>query len=71
MQVPRGLLFLKLLILDNHVKKFAAIGVLHDEVEILFCLYDLVDLDDVGMVELFEDFDLATDSLDILLVFDL
>lgn len=43
---------------------------LHDQVQVLLRLNDLVDLHDVGVMKLLEDLDLPADALHVLLVLD-
>ena len=40
-----------------------ALGVLEHQVELLWCVDDVVELHDVGVLQLFEDVDLADDTL--------
>lgn len=40
-----------------------ALGVLKHQVELLWCVDDVVELHDVGVLQLFEDVDLADDTL--------
>ena len=40
-----------------------ALGVLKHQVELLWCVDDVVKLHDVGVLQLFEDVDLADDTL--------
>ena len=70
LQVLTGCAFLQFLVLHDQLKELAAAGELHHQVQIFVRLDDLVDLHDIGMVQLLEDFDFATDALDVLLVFD-
>ena len=58
-------------LLHNVVKKFAAAGVLHDEEKLLRGLYDLVQLDDVGVADDLQNVDLSHDPRDVGLVLDL
>lgn len=50
---------------DDVVEEFSTTGVLHDEVQLPSCLYDLVELHYVGMSNKFEDVDLPRHSLNI------
>ena len=70
LEVFARLLLLKSLILDNQVKELTALDELHDQVEVLLCLDNLINLDNIGMVELLQYFDLPTYPLDIFLVLD-
>ena len=49
MEKLESLRLLNALILDDIIKEFAAIGILHNQVELLGRLYDLIKLDDVWM----------------------
>ena len=62
--------FLKFLIFDNQLKQFTSRSELHHEIQVLIRLNNLIDLDYIRMVKLFEDFDLSADSLYILFVFN-
>ena len=55
--------FLDSLVLHDVVKQFAATCILHDQVELLRCLNDLVELDDVRVPDHLQDVDLPRDSL--------
>lgn len=58
------------LLLDDVVEQLAALSVLHDKVERLRSLDDLIQLDYVRMFDEFKNLDLASHSLDIALVDD-
>ena len=70
LKILAGSFLSELLILDNQVKELSSTGKLHHEVQVFVCLDDLVDLNHIWMVKLFEYLDLSTDPLNILLVFD-
>lgn len=70
LEVLAGLLFLQPLVLHDLVEELAAFHELHHQVQVLLGLDDLVDLHDVGVVQLLEDLDLATDALHVLVLFD-
>lgn len=53
------------------VEELAAVAVLHNHVEFLFGLDDFVQLNDIGVADLLENFDLASDALNVFLVVDL
>ena len=53
------------------VEELSAVAVFHDHVEFLLGLNDFVQLDDVRVADLLENFDLASDALHIFLVVDL
>ena len=55
----------------NIVKELTSIGIFHDHVKFLFGLNNFVELDNVGMTNFLEDFDLSGDSLNILLIVNL
>jgi len=52
----------------DKVEELAAVGILHDHEELFIRFYDLIELDNVGMAHLLEDFNLARNSLNILLI---
>jgi len=52
-------------VLHDVVEELTARGVLHDEVELLRSLYDLVQLDDVRMADQLQDVDLSRHSLNV------
>lgn len=60
-----SLLLFKSFLFDDQLEKFTLGDILHHQEELLRCLYDLVELDEVGMSDLFEDVDLACDSFHI------
>lgn len=60
-----GLFLLQFGVLDDVVEELSTAGVLHDQVELLGRLDDLVQLDDVRVPDLLENVDLPGDSLDI------
>ncbi len=68
LEVLAGSFFLKTLTLDDQLEKLAAVCELHDQVEVFFGLNDLVDLDHIGVVQLFQNFDFPRDPFDVLLV---
>ena len=70
LEILASLPFFESLVLHDQVEKFAALHELHDQVEILLCLDNLVDLHNVGMVQLFENFDFTANALDVFLFFD-
>ena len=70
LQMFAGSSFFQLLVLDDQLEQFTSARKLHYQVQIFVGFDDFVDLDDVGMVELFEYFYLAADSFDIFLVLD-
>lgn len=53
---------------DNIVEELTSIAVLHDHVELLFGLDDFIELNDVWMPDLFQDFDFSRNPLHILLI---
>lgn len=57
LEVLAGCLFLEALALDDQLEKLAAVCELHDQVEVFFGLDDLVDLNHVRVVQLFQNFD--------------
>lgn len=60
-----SLLLFKSFLFDNHLKKFALRYILHHEKQLLRSLYDLVELDEIGMSDLFQNVDLPCNSLDV------
>ena len=61
-------LFVEFLILDNQVEQLAALHKLHHQIQVFFRFDYLIYLHNVWMMKLLEDFDLAADSLDVLLI---
>jgi hypothetical protein len=55
----------------NVVEQFSPIAVLHYHVQFLLGLDDFIELDDVGVAHLFQDFYFPGDALDVFLVVDL
>jgi len=53
------------------VEKLTSIAVLHDHIELLLCLDDFIELNNIGMPDLLEYFDFSRYPLDILLVVNL
>ncbi len=53
------------LMVDNVLKQLSPGSVLHDEVELLGCLDDLVKLNDVGVPNQLQDVDFSGNSLDV------
>ena len=70
LKVLACLILIKSLVLNDHIEELATLYELHDQIEILLGLDDLINLYNVGMVQLFEDLNLSTNSLDILLLFN-
>lgn len=70
LEVLACLLFLQFLVLHNEVEQLAALHELHDQIEVLLRLNDLVDLHHVGMVQLLQYLDLSTDALHVLFLFN-
>jgi len=60
-----GCHFINLLVLHDVVEEFAAGGELHDKVQFLRCLDDLVKLNDVGVLDDLKDVDFARNTLNI------
>ena len=63
-------LLLESLALDDQFKQFATVCKLHHKVQVPFRLDDFVDLDNVRVVHLFQDFDFSRDAFNVFLVFD-
>ena len=57
--------FVHFLILDNIVKQFSARRKLHDQIQLLGGLNDLVQLNKVGVLDYFQNVDLTRNSLNI------
>ena len=70
LKVLACLILIKSLVLNDHIEELATLYELHDQIEILLGLDDLINLYNVGMVQLFENLNLSTNSLDILLLFN-
>ena len=70
LEVLACLILIKSLVLNDHIEELATLHELHDQIEILLGLDDLINLYNVGMVQLFENLNLSTNSLDILLLFN-
>lgn len=56
---------------DDVVEELTSIAVLHDHIELLFCLNDFIQLNNIWMPDFLEDFDFSRYPLYILLVMDL
>ena len=56
---------------DDVVKQLAAAAIFHDNVELFFGFNNLVELNDVWMSDLLQNFDFSRDSFDVLLIVDL
>jgi hypothetical protein len=63
--------FLELLFLNDVVKKFSSADILHDQKELLGCLDNFEELDDVGVSDHFKDVDLACNPLHVCVFNDL
>jgi len=70
LEVLAGLFFFQTLMLNNNVEQLASANEFHDQVEVLFGFNNFIDLYNVGVVQLLENFDLPADSFDIFFVFD-
>lgn len=53
------------------IEQLAAIAVLHDHVELFFRLNNFVQLDDIGVADLLENFNFPRDTLDVFLIVNL
>lgn len=53
LEVLGGSLFLELLVLDDHVEEFTSAGEFHHEEQILLCLDNFINLNDIRMMQLF------------------
>lgn len=62
---------LQLVVLDDEVKQLPLGGIFHDQVELLLCFDDLVELNHVLIPYLLQNLDLSGYPVDIGLVFDL
>ena len=71
LEMLAGCTFLKFLVLNDQLKELTSRGELHDEVQIFVCLNDLVDLNNIRVMQLLENLDLAADALDVFLVLNL
>ena len=56
---------------DNVVEQLSSIAVLHNHIELFLRLDNLIELDDIGMPHLLQNFNLSSDSFDIFLVMNL
>ena len=70
LQVLAGCALLELLVLDYEIEQLSTAGELHDQVQVLLCFDDFINLDDVRVVELLQDLDLPADALNVLPVLD-
>lgn len=59
LKVLAGLLLLESLILYNDLKELASLGKFHDQVEVVVCFNDFIELDYVGVMHLLKDLDLS------------
>lgn len=71
MEEPTSFTILESAFLNDVVEEFATTGVLHDQEELLGSLNDLVELDDIGVPDDFQNVDLSHHSSDVCLVLDL
>lgn len=62
LQVTAGLKLVKFLFLDNEFEQFSPFGIFHKQEYLLVCLYYLVQLNDVGMPQHFQDLQLPSHS---------
>ena len=69
--VELGHLFGQRVLLHEQRHRVASWKKLHHKVEIFLCFDDFIDLNNVRVMKLFEDFNFATDAFDIFFVFDL
>lgn len=70
LKVLAGHLLLEALVLHNEVEQLASADVLHDQVQVLFCFDDLVNLNHIRVVQLLQNLNFSADALHILAVFD-
>ena len=63
-------LFLESFIFNDEIEELSAFDKLHDKIEVFFCFNDLINLHHIRVMQLFQNFDFSTDSLNILLVFN-
>lgn len=71
LEMLAGFCLFEPLALNNQVEEFPTRGELHNQVQIALGLDDFVDLNDVGVVEFFKNFDFPGYSFHIFLIFDL
>ena len=62
---------LELLVLDDEVEQLASTCELHDQVQVLLCLDNFINLNHVRVMELLENLDLSANPFNVLLVLDL
>lgn len=62
------LFFLKARVSDDEVEKLSTVGIFHDHKEFLISFDDLIELNNVWMAYLLENFDLTCNSLHVFLV---
>lgn len=67
---PNCRLLMKSLMRHDVIEQLAVLAVLHDEEKFALSFDDFVQLDDVRVSHLFQNLNLATNPLDVLLVFD-
>ena len=65
------LLLIQACISDDEVEKLTSVRMLHDHEKFLLGLNYFVELDDIGVANLFKNFNLPRDPLNVLLVVDL
>ena len=71
LEVLAGMSFFESLVFYYDLKELSTLCVFHHQEEIVVSFDDLVELDNVRMVHLLQDFDLSGDSIDIFLLFNL
>jgi hypothetical protein len=71
LEVFASFFLLKPRILDNIVKQFTSTSILHDQIELFGCFNNLIKLNNVGVPDHLENFDLSGDPLHVCLLCDL
>ena len=69
LEVLAGMLFLETGVLNDDVEQLASLSELHNQIEVFFCLDDLVKLHYIRMMGLLQDFYFSRDAFNILLIF--
>ena len=62
---PAGFWFFDLCVLNDEIKELATICIFHDKEELFWSFDDLIELDEIGVSDHFEDVDFSLDSFDV------
>ena len=71
MEKFEGVRFFDSLMFDNEIEQFSSVGIFHDQIKLLWSLYNLVKLNDIWMPNHFQNMDLSCHPLNIIDILDL